>query len=299
MNPRLRSVSAGSLGPLHLLAGFSLAVSLLFWADSAAAAKIQFKFDAWAGPVIRVFVTRPVGIAPDRPVVFVMHGVNRNADDYRDQWHDLAVEYDFYLVVPEFSQRKFPGPGGYNLGNVFDADGKAVYEANWSFSAIEPIFDDIRRRFSIETERYSLYGHSAGSQFVHRFAFHVPQARVSRIVSANAGWYMMSDYEIDYPYGLRGSAVTREKLREGLQSPVTILLGDLDTDPEHPNLRRTPEAMRQGQHRYERGHQFYRIAQAFAAQLDVPFNWQLVTVPGADHDNRLMAPAAIPYLLGD
>jgi len=31
----------------------------------------------------------------------------------------------------------------------------------------------------------------------------------------------------------------------------------------------------------------------------VPFNWQLVTVPGADHDNRLMAPAAIPYLLSE
>jgi len=32
-------------------------------------------------------------------------------------------------------------------------------------------------------------------------------------------------------------------------------------------------------------------------QLGVPFNWKLVTVPEADHDNRLMAPAAIPYLL--
>ena len=110
---------------------------------------------------------------------------------------------------------------------------------------------------------------------------------------------MMPDYEIDFPYGLRGSAVTREKLRAGLQLPVTILLGEMDTDSEHPDLRRTPEALNQGQHRYERGHQYYRMAQAYAAQLNVPFNWYLVTVPGADHDNRLMAPAAVPYLLGD
>jgi hypothetical protein len=31
----------------------------------------------------------------------------------------------------------------------------------------------------------------------------------------------------------------------------------------------------------------------------VPFGWQLATVPGADHDNRLMAPAAIPWLLDE
>jgi hypothetical protein len=31
----------------------------------------------------------------------------------------------------------------------------------------------------------------------------------------------------------------------------------------------------------------------------VPFNWRLEVVKGAGHDNRLMAPAAIPYLLGD
>ena len=87
-----------------------VAVMALTWVNPLVAAKIQFKFDAWAGPVIRVFVTRPVGIAPDRPVVFVMHGVNRNADDYRDQWHALAIEHDFLLVVPEFSQRSFPDP---------------------------------------------------------------------------------------------------------------------------------------------------------------------------------------------
>lgn len=267
--------------------------------DSAHAAKIQLKVTSWAGPPIRVYMTRPVHLAPDRPVVFVMHGVNRNADEYRDQWHDLANEHDFLLVVPEFSQRKFPGVESYNLGNVFDQDGKPVDEAKWSYSAIEPIFDEIRRRFSMTTERYSLYGHSAGSQFVHRFIFHVPGARVKQIVSANAGWYMMPDYEQDFPYGLRGSAVNREKLQAALQLPVTILLGEQDNDPQHPKLRRTPEAMAQGKYRLARGLSFFDAARIVSNELGLPFNWQLVTVPGADHDNGLMAPAAIPYLLGD
>ena len=124
-------------------------------------------------------------------------------------------------------------------------------------------------------------------------------ARVSQIVSANAGWYMMPDYEQDFPYGLRGSAVSREKIRQALQLPVTILLGEKDNDPEHPNLRRTPEAMTQGENRFARGHSFFDAALAYSEQVDVPFNWQLVMVPEADHDNSLMAPAAIPYLLNE
>ena len=28
----------------------------------------------------------PAGAMPETPVLFVMHGVNRNADKYRDDW---------------------------------------------------------------------------------------------------------------------------------------------------------------------------------------------------------------------
>jgi poly(3-hydroxybutyrate) depolymerase len=270
----------------------------LSWAGGANAAKVMIKVADPDGPLLRAFITRPVHLAADRPVIFVMHGVNRNAEEYRDQWHDLANEYDFLLVVPEFSDRKFPGPERYNLGNVFDEDGKANDETAWSYSAIERIFDEIRRRFSMTTESYSLYGHSAGAQFVHRFIFHVPQARVRQIVSANAGWYMMPDDRVEYPYGLLDSAVGPDKVRAALQLPVTILLGEEDTDAEHPNLRRTPAAMAQGEHRLARGYTFFETAKTYSEQLDVPFNWRLATVPDADHDNRLMAPAAVPYLLG-
>jgi poly(3-hydroxybutyrate) depolymerase len=270
---------------------------LLIHSPAALAAKIMIKVDALDGPAIRVFITRPLHLAADRPIVFVMHGVNRNADEYRDQWHDLAEEHDFLLVVPEFNNRNFPGSDSYNLGNVFDSNGNINDSSRWSYSAIEPIFDEVRRRFEMTTQRYSLYGHSAGSQFVHRFVFHVPDARVSQVVSANAGWYMMPDFEQDFPYGLRHSAVNRDNLATALQFPLTILLGEEDNDPDHPNLRRSPEAMSQGDYRLERGFSFFEEAMDYARRNQIPFNWQLVTVPGADHDNRLMAPAAIPYLL--
>ena len=155
----------------------------------------------------------------------------------------------------------------------------------------------MRQRFGMTVEGYAIYGHSAGAQFVHRFLFHVPNARVTRAVAANAGWYTMPDLATGYPYGLKDSAVTREMLEQAMQRPLTILLGEDDTDPEHPSLRRTPEALAQGLHRFARGQAFFAAGQAASLDLGVPFAWQLATVPGADHDNRLMAPAAIPYLL--
>jgi poly(3-hydroxybutyrate) depolymerase len=281
----------------HLL---SLLLFLLFLpAADAGAAKIRIVVETPAGLQQKVYLTRPVNLAPDRPIVFVMHGVGRNADEYRDQWHELAIEHEFLLVVPEFSKRQFPGSEAYNLGNVFDAAGKVRPAAEWSFSAIEPIFDEVRRRFRMTAKGYAMYGHSAGAQFVHRFLFHVPNARVTRVVAANAGWYTMPVYNVDFPYGLRNSVVSSADLAAALRKPVTVLLGEQDIDPQHPSLNREPGALLQGLHRFARGQVFFDAAAAAATRLGVPFGWQLATVPGADHDNRLMAPAASPYLLDE
>ena len=114
----------------------------------------------------------------------MMHGMNRNADDYREQWHELAMKHDFLLVVPEFASEDFPGSSGYALGNREDEAGRPLPPERWSYAAIEPLFDDVRRRFSLDAKTYAIYGHSAGAQFVHRFLFYVPEARVSRAVPA-------------------------------------------------------------------------------------------------------------------
>ena len=290
-----RPVRLAACGMMRLLAAPLVLLSL--FASAAEAAKIRITTETPGGIEQHVYLSRPVKLAPDRPVVFVMHGMKRNAAEYRDQWHDLAMEHDFLLVVPEFSERDFPGSAGYNLGNLFDDQGRLRPSSEWSFSAIEPIFDEVLRRFGMGATSYALYGHSAGAQFVHRFLLYVTGARVSRAVAANAGWYTMPDFNIALPYGLEGSSVTGDMLGKTLQQPLTVLLGEEDTDPDHPSLRRTPEALEQGLHRFARGQAYFAAGQAAARQIAVPFGWSLETVPGADHDNRLMASVAIAFLL--
>lgn len=266
---------------------------------SVPAGKHQFSFSQWQGSPLEVWAYTPTGYNANSKVLFVMHGTNRDADRYRDEWAELAEAHNVLLIVPQFNQQNFGRALGYNLGNVFTSNEYDAVNprAVWAYSAIESLFDFVKDKYGNTSERYRLYGHSAGSQFVHRFIFFVPEARVSTIVTANAGWYTLPDLSTSFPYGLNNTPVTQEDLIASLQKPVVVLLGEADNDPQHPSLRRAEPAMRQGKHRFERGYYFYQQAQRAAQEYQVPFTWKLATVPEVGHSNGLMAEAAITYLI--
>ena len=258
----------------------------------------RFILTDWGGPDIPVWTYVPIGIdVTTVPIVIVMHGTGRDAERYRDEWRAAAQLEGFVVAVPEFSDRDWETAAGYNLGNIFREEGIDLQpEARWAFSAIEPVFDVVRDQLDSTQTEYVLYGHSAGSQFVHRFLFYKPEARVSRYIAANAGWYTMPLYRERYPYGLDGSQVPRANLLDALQEDVVILLGTLDNDPNHRSLRRAPEAMLQGPHRFARGITFYQAGKSAAEALGVPFNWQVATVEGAVHANGQMVFGAVPFI---
>lgn len=261
-----------------------------------AAGSGTFAFDNWAGPRLTIWYHVPASITASTPVVFVMHGRGRDADRYRDEWAALAEANGFILAVPEFDNARFKGGDAYNRGGFQNADGSIRPRANWTFSAIEPLFDAVKARTGSAVATYAIYGHSAGAQFVHRFALLMPEARFHAAVSANAGAYAMPDLGAAYPFGLRGAPVDEAGLKRALAKPMVVLLGTADNDPGHESLPREPEAMAQGPHRFARGRAFYDSARAKAAALGVRFAWQLRTVEGVGHKNDLMAVAAAPML---
>ncbi len=87
-----------------------------------------------------------------------------------------------------------------------------------------------------------------------------------------------------------------ESMRKLFTKKVTILLGDQDTDPNHRSLRRTPQAMLQGAHRFQWGHTFHQACKQMAATLGVQFRWDLQIVSGVAHSNSKMAPIAAKVL---
>ena len=251
-----------------------------------------------AGKTVPVWYYLPVDAKPNAPVLFVMHGVKRDAERYRNEWLPHALQRGFILITPEFSEKDFPGSDGYNNGNIVDSKDNPLPQSQWSFSFLEPIFDAVKAATGNHSERYYLYGHSAGAQFVHRYLHFMPEARVARAVAANAGWWTLPDMTVNFPYGLRSSGINETGLKSMLQRPLVVLLGTEDTDPSHQNLRRTPEAMAQGPHRFARGQFFYATGQRQAKALGIPLAWQLATAPGVGHVDRDMAPFAVDILFG-
>lgn len=225
------------------------------------------------------------------PIVFVMHGASRNAYDYCIDWVDPARKYNFLIVCPEIDVNRYPGSAGYNLGGMYEGS-TLIDSTQWTFSFIEPIFQFLIENEVSTVETYGIYGHSAGSQFVHRFALFTQPTHAKIFIAANAGWYTMTDFTEVFPYGFQYSPMTEEKIKDKFKLNLVILLGENDTDPNASSLRKTEEAMRQGKHRFERGNSFYTKAKSMADSLRTEFKWTKVTVPEVGHSNFGMAPTA-------
>ncbi|NKF31987.1 hypothetical protein HER21_36775, partial [Pseudomonas sp. BGM005] len=115
-------------------------------------------------------------------------------------------------------------------------------------------FENVRARIGGEQTGFSIFGHSAGAQFVHRYVEFVPHAPVNVAVAANAGWYTMPDESARFPFGLDGDAPQFDA-SAAFGRHLVILLGTDDVGTK--NLRRDDEARAQGDTRLERGREFF------------------------------------------
>lgn len=243
---------------------------------------------------IEVFSYVPQGADAQTPTVFVLTGLKRNADDYRDAWIDAADEYGFTIIVPRFSKQVYPGVSGYNLGNLTTPDGKPNPPEAWSFSVIDALFGELQKSGQTERQHYYLFGHSAGCQFVHRMLTFVPQSRVKAAICSAAGWWTLPDTDNEWPYGLKDAPVEvdRDAQRQLTGLNLLVTVGAEDTDPWHRYLRRSYQAMAQGNNRVERAWNYYKTAEQKANRYGFDFHWAFQTVPGVGHDNAGIAPFA-------
>lgn len=239
---------------------------------------------------------RPRQYTPDTPVVFVHHGRGRNGADYRDYWLPLVDEADILVVAPEFSDASFPDSRWYNHGNLLDdADLPNPRDAS-TFAIDERIFAVLRNEGVTHRHGYGLFGHSAGSQFVHRMLALGHRTNVVAAVAANAGTYSMPELDTRFPFGLGGIGLTNDDLARFLQFRLTVMAGTHDIDATAEHFPKDPASMRQGGTRFERAHRFVASARAMADRRGVPCNWTIIDVPGVAHEGDKMSAAAAPIL---
>jgi hypothetical protein len=243
---------------------------------------------------VRVWYHCPDKLTPTTPVCFVMHGRNRKGQKYRDSWVEYAEKNQFLLLVPEFDETNFPK--SYNTGNIFDEDGSYNNPKYWTYTLIDKIFDGVVDEHDLLIKQYSIYGYSAGAQFVHRLAIFCPNAKFKVAIAANAGWYTFLDNDIEFPYGIDGAKVSKKQVKDALGKELILLLGTEDINPNHKYLRNTREARAQGDHRFARGQKYYAHAYGLAEKYKTPFNWKLIPVPGVAHSNAGMSKEAAKYI---
>lgn len=248
-----------------------------------------YEYEPLPDKPLRVFYHIPQGNMATMPIVVVLHGEERNAEDYRDIWIDAANQHQFMVFAPEFTDADFPGGNGYILGNVYTngnnpSSGQLNPESIWTYSIIEPMFDVIKERTGNTSATYDIYGHSGGGQFVHRFVILKPNARYDKAVASNSGWYTVPDPATDFPYGVASSPAANIAPQDYFSRKLTVQVGALDNNGSDPSIRHNEGADAQGENRLERANYFYDFSQARASSLGTTFNWDLRAVPNAGHD---------------
>lgn len=262
----------------------------------ARATSLPYNDPAFPNRTLVLHAATPRQYDTGTPVLFVHHGVRRNGREYRDYWLDLIDEAGVLAISVEFPEASFPDHLSYQFGNLHDQQGTPNPREQWTFGVVERLFQALLTQRVTRRQRYGLFGHSAGGQFVHRMLSFGYRDRVAVAVSANAGTYAMPDLTTPWPFGLGQTDVDTKALCALLGFPITVMAGTEDVQTTGQFFPKGPRSMRQGANRYERAHNYVRAGHTAAAALHTTCAWTIIDVPGVGHDGRGMSVAAAPIV---
>lgn len=258
------------------------------------------KYAPLAGKPVNVHYYIPSsGDVTGMPLLFAMHGSERNANAQMNAWTSLAEKYGFILIAPEFTKENGYTENDYQFGGIFTSASSTTTrpEEEWTYQIIESIFDYIKRETDNTSETYNMFGHSAGGQFVHRYLWAMPKARVNRAVAANPGslTYPLVDgikgtdnKMYGWPYSIKNAPfAANDRLRLYFSRQLFIQTGTADTRTDN-SFPSDAASMAQGGTRHERAHNFYQCCQQQANSLGVPLTIKIVDVKDAEHSTPQM-----------
>ena len=246
----------------------------------------------------KVFATYPEAYDCNTPVIFVLHGDMRDAWNHAADatWKKLRGSFlfrfnytlsDVILVAPYFDKTNFQL---YSTGGVYrPSDGSIRPEEDWYFSWIPRVFDALRVRQALNTNRYSVLGYSAGAQFSHRMLIlgEVDERLYWTVTGAPSTWTFTNRTDVAYPYGLAGEKLegVRRRLPVAFGRRHSVFVGEMDTVSDGV-IALHPEAEFQGSDRLERAAKFSIDAAYKSGVLGAGgHEWTFNTIPNAGHND--------------
>lgn len=274
-----------------------------------------------------------------RRVLVIVHGTDANVRSYFSTGLRAATDSgkagETLVIAPLFQEQA--DRSAMDSSRLLWDNNSNWRHGDLSTTAIKPrvssfaVMDELiaplaDRKLYPNLQRIVIAGHSAGGQYVQRYA--VARRDVAGMppvsyVVANPSSVVYLDARRPVPGSLTDFAVPAPSKCEpnrngyGLEQPnsyfkrdsaaaqieryrarrVTYLAGDADTDPNSPSLSRTCAAMAQGPMRFARLTAFANYMKTFYA----PNNHSYAVVPGVGHSaaRMLTSPQAIAAMFAD
>jgi pimeloyl-ACP methyl ester carboxylesterase len=244
-------------------------------------------------------------------VLVVVHGTLGSeetalevAEDFLAGFIPIAKRRGLILLAPAFDQGNFGGRsgpgGGYRglFGREIGAD-----------EFVNEIVARYEARFSTFDGTFHLYGHSAGGQFVSRYAVMHPGKLRAAVISA-AGSYAFPNPQAPWADGMQPLQRTmrwdgagepkRVDIRpdangwlETAQLPITVVVGDSDDTEIFQSPTQKGTSMPARARCWVEEMNFLAEAHGKVGRI------RLVIVPGAGHDSRQLLGAGITALFGE
>ena len=254
----------------------------------------QTTFAYWNKPDIEIYYISPDVIDENTKVIFVIHGNTRNAEDYLSEWRPYIAKKNVIVVAPKFTKESFKY---FALLEMAQSSGKVNRdESEYINNSISLIFNFIKSKFSLNTQTYSMFGHSAGAQFTHRYMLLSHDKRISSAVIANAGWYTFIS-TAEFPYGIKNSPIkiSSDHIRWYTASKVNLLIGSDDVG--FKSLNTSKGAQIQGNNRFERANNYFNTLIKEAEKNNYVLRWNFKVLDDIDHDYKKITPIAADILL--
>ena len=289
---------------------FSLLLIILFMGRLADAA--EFRFAVEPGNTLTYHANRAIneGSNSVTHAVIVVHGTDRNADYDFDRMHKPASDAGYasksLILAPRFVTAD-DNPRANQLYWTSAGWKKGFRAVNLnrlsSFTVVDELVQEIVERHA-NLESLTLIGHSAGGQFVQRYAGLTDIDKLDstlkiRFIAANPSSYAYLSPDRpastggcatfdEYKYSFRDAdealAYTTKNLEQikalMLSRDIVVLAGERDKEVSS-TLDVSCAALAQGDHRLERAENYY----AYINELSKNHNHFFEIVPGVGHSS--------------
>ncbi len=183
-----------------------------------------------------------------------------------------AERFNLVVIAPRFDWPNFPHFGALNIS----------LDTVRSDLRLLEIISDIAKRANIRKDRFLLFGHSQGGQFVNRFVLAHPD-RIARAAACGSGCYTHPIPNEMFPGGLSPNPFARDLGRPNfgalVQTPLAIVIGTKDLP-----------------RRLEQADQFMKEVRAYAARNNLPCKVEFFSVPDGPHVGARNFPTAAKFL---